>query len=309
MSDWSKITDISKVYKSTPIDFHEALGVDKAIPLGNMSFCDIGGIDLGGGMREPEGNLLVSVRQFNYWIETDGVTRCSHMLGDFLGARAYHFAVTDRNFRFIRSLKCQYKNLYALEDMRLVRFGDVVQSSATNVMYGPVLYRIFQHDLLIRGIAGGSVMFTKPVVFPNVREKNYIPDASEKGAYITDICDGYILTAKGKRQYRKTRSRCEGAEKCSGSSQLFGWMRDGKDMRVALVHKRMDERYINAFAFFDRTLSSCRISRWFSVFGDRSPVNFTCGMSIDGDIATLPICVNDGETHLFRVPICDFFPG
>lgn len=300
------MNDIASLFSSERIDYHRDIGIDKIYPLGNMSFCDISGIDVGYGKREPGGRILVSVRQFNYLIETDGtggVERKSHMLGSFLKNRMCHFVVADRDFNFIRKLKCNYSILYALEDVRLARFGDVVQASATNVLYGPSMYRMCQHDLVI---SGDEVLFTRPRVFPKTREKNYIPSVSEKSMYITDMDDGFISTVDSENQYRKIRSRCDGIVKCSGSTQLFPFDLDGEKLQVALVHRREDRRYVNAFAFFSEDLRKCRLSTWFTVFGNLSPVNFTCGMSVEDGVATLPVCVNDGDTRLFRIHLKDF---
>ena len=85
------VVDISKKYKSRVLDYHRELGVDSKIPLGNMSIC-----------RLADGNLLVSVRQFNYNLMPKSAAL--KFFNGFMNDRANHLIVTDRDFRFVDKL-------------------------------------------------------------------------------------------------------------------------------------------------------------------------------------------------------------
>lgn len=278
--------DIAIDYPSRVLDYHAELGVENSIPLGNMSVC-----------RLSDDRFLVSVRQFNYAL--DPISAMGALFSDFSSNRAYHMAVVDRNFNFISACACP--GLEQLEDLRLLRFGNVIQASGTDVSFGPNGYKIACLDFELQKDDSALVCSTKRI-FPVPHEKNYIPIENKRGEFITDLMDGEFLTASTDDPARKRTHECIGLIRYSGSTQLLRY-RDGY---VALVHRRKRRTYLNAFAFFDRTLQQCRISSEFTVFGNVSPVNFTCGMVLDGETALLPVCVHDRETHLFELPLADF---
>lgn len=87
--------DISKKYPSVEIDFHENIGVEKSIPIGNMSICPFGS------------GYLVSIRQFNYKISRRDEP--GGWFGGFLEKRAYFFALVDKNFRFCAKSSATWK--------------------------------------------------------------------------------------------------------------------------------------------------------------------------------------------------------
>lgn len=278
--------DISLSYPSRKLDYHAQLGISNEIPLGNMSVC-----------RLDDGRFLVSVRQFNY--KLDPISAKGTLFCDFASHRAYHLALVDRNFDFLAKIPCA--GLEKLEDIRLLRFGDTIQASGTDISYGPKNYKISCVDLtLSKGVSACEISAKR--VFSVPHEKNYIPIEDKRGQFITDLHDSEFLTATTDEPARKRTHACLGLVHYSGSTQLLRY-RDGY---VALVHRRQRRTYFNAFAFFDRTLQQCRISSEFTVFGNISPVNFTCGMVLDGETALLPVCVHDRETHLFELPLADF---
>lgn len=278
--------DIALDYPSRLLDYHAALGVRSTIPLGNLSVC-----------RLSNDRFLVSIRQFNYAL--DPVSAKGTLFSDFASNRSYHLAVVDQNFNFISTCTCS--GLEQLEDLRLLRFGNVIQASGTDVSGGPKDYKIACLDLELQ-TGDSALVCASKCVFPVPHEKNYIPIEDKRGQFITDLLDGEFLTSTTAEPARKRTHECIGLVKYSGSTQLLRY-RDGY---VALVHRRKHLTYLNAFAFFDRTLQQCRISTEFTVFGTVSPVNFTCGMVLDGETVILPVCVHDRETHLFELPLDDF---
>lgn len=277
--------DISKKYPSQVLDFHTELGVDPSIPMGNMSLC-----------RLDDGNYLMSVRQFNYKLKPHG--GC-WWLGGFLEKRAYFFIIVDENFNFVKKIGCDLKNLDLYEDFRLLKFGDIIQASATDVSFGKERYKMACVDLTL---AQDRLDTKKSVSYPIPHEKNYIPVEDGKGVFITDMLLNSIYIVSDANIENKRLQRCRGMVKYRGSSQLMRY-RDGY---VALVHNRRRDVYTNAFAFFDKSLLQCRISDEFTVFRDVSTIDFCCGMAIEDDTAILPICVHDRDTHLFRLPLQDF---
>lgn len=55
-------------------------------------------------------------------------------LGGFLDKRANHIALLDRDFSYVSPIRCE--GLELMEDLRLVRFGDELQVSCTDVSRG-----------------------------------------------------------------------------------------------------------------------------------------------------------------------------
>ena len=279
------MTDISKIYPSVEIDFHANLGVEKSIPIGNVSICPFGS------------EYLVSIRQFNYKISRRDEP--GGWFGGFLEKRAYFFALVDKNFRFLRKIECDMENLDLFEDFRLLKYGNIIQASGTDVSLGQNRYRMASVDF---EIADGALHAIKTTVFPVIKEKNYMPVEDGRGIFVSDMMLNSLNVVSTSNPDKKTMQRCRGLIQYRGSSQLLRY-RDGY---VALVHLKRKNVYSNAFAFFDKALLQCRISDDFTVFSDVSSINFCCGMAIEGDEAILPVCVHDRWTYLFRLPLTDF---
>jgi hypothetical protein len=282
------MTDISKIYPSVEIDFHDVFGVEKTIPLGNMSLCRLDGAESG---------YLVSVRQFNYKIRRKDEP--GGWFGGFLDKRAYFFAIVDKNFRFLRKLECDMENLSMFEDLRLLKYGNIIQASGTEVSLGWKEFRMASIDFNL----SQNVLHAKKVcLFPVKKEKNYMPVEDGRGIFVSDLMLNSLNVVSTSNPSNKIIQRCRGLVQYRGSSPLMRY-RDGY---VALVHTKRKNVYSNAFAFFDKRLQQCRISDEFTVFSDVSSINFCCGMSIEGDEAILPVCVHDRWTYLFRLPLQDF---
>lgn len=279
------MTDIARKYPSEELDFHDALGVEKSIPLGNMSLCRI------------ENGYLVSIRQFNYKIRRKDEP--GGWFGGFLEKRAYFFILVDENFRFLRRIDCDMKNLDMFEDFRLLKYGNTIQASGTEVSLGQNRYRMAS---VYFELSGNTLHAKKTTVFPVIKEKNYMPVEDGKGIFVSDMMLNSLNVVSTANPGKKTMQRCRGLIQYRGSSQLLRY-RDGY---VALVHLKRKNVYANAFAFFDKALLQCRISDDFTVFSDVSLINFCCGMAIEGDKAVIPVCVHDRWTHLFRIPLEDF---
>ena len=281
--------DISLSYPSRLIDYHENLGIKDDIPLGNMSVC-----------RLSEDRLLVSIRQFTYKIDKDN--RYIHFPGSFegIGCNSY-LAVVNKRFDFIRNVSCG--GLEKMEDIRLLRFGGIIQASGTDFHHKDD-YNMACVDFNVKG-CDFQLEKSSKTSFAFRRDKNYIPIEDERGIFITDILDGEIMLSSSANPRRKIRKECVGISKYRGNTQLLRY-RDGY---VALVHRvnhAYRKSYLNAFAFFDRNLQQCRISKEFTAFGNVSSINFSCGMVINGENALIPVCVHDRETHLFEIPLEDF---
>ena len=279
--------DISSRYPSRLIDYHSDLGVDKSQPLGNMSFCELG-----------DGTYLVSVRQFGYNLMP--YTTKLKWIGQNQQFRGYHLVVTDRDFNFISRIYADIPK--KIEDIRLMRYGDVIQASYTDVNDGMNIPRVGCMNIIIDG---SDARISDNMVFPAVKEKNYMPVEREGGAgvFVTDLLNGELKMSSRHNPTQKTSQRCVGLVPYRGSTPI---MKYGEGY-VSLVHRRMKgHRFYNAFAFFDKNLLVCRLSDEFTVFSRKSPVSFCCGMAIDGDDAILPICVHDRDTYLFRIPLVDF---
>lgn len=152
------MTDISKMYPSEEIDLHDALGVEKTVPLGNMSLCRLDGAESG---------YLVSIMQFNYKIRHKDEP--GGFFGGSLDKRAYFFAIVDKNFRFLSKIECGMENLDMFEDLRLVKFGNVVQASGTDVSLGNNMFRMASIDF---ELSENELNYRKVCVFPVIKEKN-----------------------------------------------------------------------------------------------------------------------------------------
>ena len=274
--------DIGRKYPSIPLDYHKELCIDPKIPIGNMSLCRFGD------------RWLMSVRQFNYIKGKPG-----GLFGGFLEKRAYFFIWVDENFRFLGKVDCDLKNLAMFEDLRLVKYGNVIQASGTDVSWGRNGFRMASIDF---DMQGNMLHAEKVCVFPVAKEKNYMPVEDGRGIFVSDLMSNSLNVVSTRDPDRKIMQRCRGLVQYRGSSQLMRY-RDGY---VALVHKNRKNVYTNAFAFFDKALLQCRISDDFTVFQDISNINFCCGMAIEGDEAILPVCVHDRWTYLFRLPLQDF---
>lgn len=279
------MTDISKKYPSQQLDFHDELGVDRSIPLGNMSLCRVGD------------RWLISVRQFHYKIRIKDDP--GGWFGDFLEKRAYFFIWTDENFRFLGKVECDLPNLAMFEDLRLLKYGNSIQASGTEVSLGRNRFRMASIDFDLRE---NMLYADKVCIFPVAREKNYMPVEDGRGIFVSDLMFDSLNVVSTKNPDKKVIQRCRGLVHYRGSSPLMRY-RDGY---VAMVHVKRKNVYSNAFAFFDKALLQCRISDEFTVFSDVSSINFCCGMAIEGDEAILPVCVHDRWTYLFRLPLTDF---
>ena len=286
--EYTNMMDISKKYPSQVLDYHEQLGIDTKVPLGNMSIC-----------RLDEGYLM-SIRQFNYRLNPG--EKKGHLFGDFFSDRGYVFVIVDKDFNFVRKICCS--GIEMLEDIRILRFGDVVdeiQASATDISYGRKHYRIVSAEILLDR-SHDSMKICEKTTFPVPHEKNYMPVEDGKGVFVSDMLLNCLNVVSTSDPSKKRLQRCRGLAQYSGSSQLMMY----KDGYCALIHRRYGHVYHNAFAFFDKALTNCRISDEFTVFRDISPVNFCCGMVIEGDVAIIPFCIHDCDTRLFRLPLQDF---
>lgn len=279
------VKDIEADYAHRELDYHRKLGVPDGIPLGNMSFCRVGDL------------RLVSLRQFNYTL-SPGSAGCN-FFSDFMHDRAYHFFLADDDFRFVRKVECDYESLYIMEDIRLMAYGDTIQASGTDLSLGSGKHRMacleFKFD-------GSRLSLVDKVVFPVLREKNYIPVEGGRGVFVSDISAGEIKIVTSSDPSCKQTLGCKGIVQYRGSTQL---LRYGIGY-AAMVHRRDRHNFFNAFAFFDKALLQCRISSEFTVMKRESPVSFCCGMSIEDGNAVLPVCIHDKTTYLFRLPLQDF---
>ena len=282
----SHAVDISRRYPSRLIDYHKALGVDDSQPLGNISFCEL-----------EDWTYLVSVRQFGY--DLLPMSAKLKWIGGNQSSRGYHMLVADREFNFIRKINVDIKG--KTEDIRLMRYGDVVQASYTRLDDGVKGPRAGCSKIKIEG---DTAKFYDEVIFQTPNEKNYIPIEREDGAgvFISDLLAGEIKIATSTKPSDKDSRKCIGIIPYRGSTPLLKY---GEEY-VSLVHRRNGHRFFNAFAFFDKNLLVCRISDEFTVFRHKSPVSFCCGMAVEGDVAVLPVCIHDRDTYLFKIPVEDF---
>lgn len=290
--------DLSHHYQSKRLDYNAALGLDEHVPLGNIGFCNIG-----------PNRRLVAVRQFNYrlrwWLlpgEKPG------WIGRFLDNRAYYFIVTDSNFNFIRRVECDYKKLWALEDIRLMNIGgNIIQASATDVSPGQEKYGMCSIQFKMCGIDNDGptrLDAVKTHAFPIRHEKNYMPIEGTVGAFVTDIETNKFKVQTIFDHGGKRNCYCAGLRPIRGSSPLLRY----NGGYVAVVHRKIprQDRYINSFMFCNGKMTLCMFSREFVVDGAKSPINFLCGMSVENGCAVLPFCVNDRLTYLFKIPLKDF---
>lgn len=277
--------DIGGRYPYRVLDYHKELGVSNDIPLGNMSFCQVGEC------------RLVSLRQFNYNLGKRDAG--CHFFSDFMHDRSYHFFLTDSNFNFVRKVDCDLDNLPMLEDIRLMSYENGIQASGTDISLGSGKHRMTCMDF---GFDGKKLSIRDRVVFPVMREKNYIPVEGGRGVFVSDMSAGAIKIVTTSDPSCKQTLGCKGIVQYRGSTQL---LRYGIGY-AAMVHRRDRHNFFNAFAFFDKALLQCRISDEFTVMKRESPVSFCCGMSIEDGNAVLPVCIHDKTTYLFRLPLQDF---
>lgn len=288
--------DIGRKYPHKELDYSASLGLSKTVPLGNMSFCDIG-----------DNLRLVAVRQFNYkchWSIPAG-EKAGYPNG-FFGGRAYFFIITDRDFNFIRRVECDFEDLWLLEDIRLMIIDEnTIQASATDVSRGRDKHRMgVWYFTMTQNDENGpkKLVLDSSYIFPVPKEKNYVPIVGTKGAFITDMRDNSFDMSTIFDLERKCHLYCAGIKAYRGSSPLLEY----NGGYVALVHRKNGSNYINAFAFFDKAMTTCHYSKEFNVCSSISPINFVCGMAVEHGIAILPFCVNDRYTHLFKIPLADF---
>lgn len=264
------------------INYRTVLGVPPVYPLGNISMC----------MME-DGVFLVAVRQFNYRItaDFDYVRRNGRNVG-----RDYHFILADENLKFIRRLSKKIINVDKFEDLRLMRFGDSIQMSGTDDTNGwsrikPV-YVGAELDL-----RRGFISASRTVVFPNNKEKNYVPMEGRPGLFISDMLDGSLMIANVSTPRCKEEMPCRGLIPMRGSTPLYKY--GGR--LVGITHHRDKCTFTNRLVSFSENLSECRVSDPFTAFAKISPINFTCGMYIspEGE-CMVPFTVNDCQTFLVR---------
>lgn len=279
------VLDIATKYPYRSIDYHNNLNVPEDIPLGNMSFCTL-----------EDGNKLVSVRQFNYRLHPGnaGLT----FFRNFMSDRRNHFIITDKDFNFLRKIECDY-DISMLEDIRVIRNGDLIQVSATDITDGSGRHKM---RCIIFKLEDGKLKTINNILFPVVKEKNYVPVLDGPGVFIADMLKGEVNLVGIDNPYGKVKQKCRGIIPYRGSSQLMPC----SSGYVSVVHRRDHHRFYNAFAFFDKSLLQCRISNEFVIFRDISPVNFLCGLEIEGDEAVILPCIHDRDNFLFRIPLGDF---
>lgn len=279
------LLDIATTYPSRPIDYHKELDVAEDIPLGNMSFCTL-----------EDGNRLLSVRKFNYRLHpgSAGLT----FFNNFMSDRQNHFIITDKDFNFLGKLECDY-DISMLEDIRVIRSGDFIQASATDVSDGSGRHKM---RCIVFKLEGQKLKLVNNILFPVIKEKNYVPVLDGPGVFIADMLKNEINIVGIDNPQSKVNQKCRGIIPYRGSSQLVPC----SSGYISVVHRRDHHRFYNAFAFFDRSLLQCRISNEFVVFRDISPVNFLCGMEIEGDEAVILPCIHDRDNFLFRIPLGDF---
>lgn len=276
--------DIETAYPYSCVDYREQLGLDRSI-IGNMSLCDLGG------------KYLVSIRKFNYRLDLKRKNPYRFYQRFFAG-RDNFFAFVDYDFNFIKRVRCRAPGIEMAEDIRLVNSSNgEIQASFTDVYHNPH----FRCGVINMHMDDKQeeLRVTRSFRFGFSPEKNYIPIFGKEGMFITDILDGHLLTTSLSRPDEKEKVACSGAVPYRGSTQAIPW----NDGYVALVHRSMDRNYYHAFAFFGSGFRSVKFSEEFMC---ASQVSFCCGMSIAGGIATLPFCVEDRQTYVFRLPIEDF---
>lgn len=292
--------DIGDRYGYRELDYRRELGI-RDENIGNMSFCTL-----------PDGNRLVSVRQFDYLVEPVSGS-CVWMRRRL--QRGHRFLVADRNFRFIRLVtpvksflddyddpETEIFDTTRLEDIRLVRHWNKIQASYTDNSYGKGRYRVGASTFRLDG---DMMRLEKSVTFNFTRQKNYMPLSDKPGVFVSDLEDNAVTTVSMERPGVKCRSVCYGARAYRGSTQLE---RVG-DGYVAIVHRAKDRRYCNAFARFSDDMKKCSIGPEFTVMSSVGQVNFLCGMSIENGEAVLPFCILDRTTLLFRIPLDDLCPS
>jgi len=196
--------DIGYRYPSIPIDFHKPLGIDKSIPLGNMSLC-----------RMDDDKWLMSVRQFNYKIRLGNDK--GGWFGGFLDKRAYFFVVTDDEFRFLDRIECDFDALPMYEDLRLVRYGNMIQASGTDASFGQDRYR---YGCILFEIQGKKLNMVSRYTFPEIRCKNYVPIEDGSGVFIPDMMSGAINITSKADISKKTLQKCKGMAPYRGSSSF-----------------------------------------------------------------------------------------
>jgi hypothetical protein len=140
----------------------------------------------------------------------------------------------------------------------------------------------------------------------NAVEKNWMPVLDRKGEFMYLAPNVVIKVEQTKVEYIKN-------EKCDdtfrGSSQLVPYTLDGKEGYVCVIHrsyinpyKNSDKYtildYLHKFLFFDKNYKFTHDSDWFKFVG--MPVEFTCGMMIDGNDVILPFSVMDSYPFVFK---------
>lgn len=278
-----EMTDIAVIADSVDrLSYRGALGVSPSYPLGNMSLCML-----------DDGRFLVSVRQFNYRItpKFKYVRRGGFNLG-----RDYHFLIADERLGFVRKLYRQIPNVSKVEDIRLMRFEDGIQMSGTDDTHGWKHIRPIAMKAALdvrRNVAVGS----PPVIFPYLKEKNYVPVEGRPGFFISDMLDGRMLVVDALNPKEKSERPCRGLIPMRGSTPLY---KHGGRL-VGITHHRDKYTFTNRLVSFSEDLLECQVSDPFTAFANISPINFTCGMYVspEGE-CMVPFTINDCQTFLVR---------
>ncbi len=183
-----------------------------------------------------------------------------------------------------------------LEDIRMYNDGDnLCCSTSIFTNWGKVDMRINKLD------SDYNVVEEKTYNLIGV-EKNWMPVIGRPGVFVHTVPGVVVDTNKNDDVIIKDTDR---NMLYSGSTQLVPY----KDGYISICHKRLTSDYVkhmgwgyfHKFVCWNKDLEIAGESDWFSFMG--FPIEFTCGLLIDGDDVILPFSVFDTTSFIMKFDV------
>ena len=179
------------------------------------------------------------------------------------------------------------------EDMRLFSDGDDLMCSAC-------VFKDWSHiDMTVGKVFGDGVRHRLNITGV---EKNWMPVLGRPNVFVHTVPNVVIDTSGGEVSFVRDGER---TMKYSGSTQLHPY----KDGYVGVCHKRFQDAsvrtfgwgYFHKFVYWNSELEIEAESDWFSFAN--LPIEFTCGILIEGDEVILPFSVFDNACFVMKFDV------
>lgn len=180
------------------------------------------------------------------------------------------------------------------EDVRLFTDGDRIMTSAS-------VFSDWKHIDMTVGTVDGSTSARNKFNISGV-EKNWMPVLGRPNVFVHTVPNVVVDVSDGEVRFLRDGDR---GMVYSGSTQLHPY----KDGYISVCHKKLIDScvksmgwgYFHKFIYWNSNLEIERESDWFTFAA--FPIEFTCGILIDGNDVILPFSVFDNISFVMKFDV------